>query len=274
MKPGRIRRLKFSGAIPEKNYVMIRRNGEIKQSEESIQWESKIKNELADTWGWTSKTDPELGEYTPLQLDLKIYTPKKTVLIKQIKALLDALTDIIFSDDCCIVDLTAERIYSTEEYARLTIQPADKENITFESGPCVILDRHIFTIKNNVWDEAGYPLKTKEYEKDKELRDYIRTEFSNQQLELIDGEFEMSAVFGRDIPKELPLADKMAWLAMDKFDVRRPDADNCAYQILTALKGIQYDKPEDLKKIHLTKTYTNPELGQTNKVWLKQYERN
>ena len=266
--------LRLDGAIPSKNYLMIRKNGQIKQSTESITWEANTKRELANIRGWTSKTDPEYGEYTPLQLDLKIYTPKKTVLIKQIKALLDALTGIVFVNDCSIIDLTAERIYSTEEYAELTIRPAEKENITFESGPCVVLERHISPIKNNTWDEAGYPLKTDEREKDINLRDYIREEFNAQQLDLIDGEFEMTAVFGRDVPKELPLADKMAWLAMDKFDVRRPDADNCAFTILASLKGIQYDKLSDLKKIHLTKVYTDPELGQTNKVWLKQYERN
>ena len=122
--------IKINGAIPEKDYTIIRKQGEIKQNEKSKQFETEVKELLKGVKGWTSKTDPEYGEYTPLQLILKVYTPHRPVLIKQVKATLDALTGAeIYADDCTIVDLTAERIHSETEHAELLLIPANKSNI-------------------------------------------------------------------------------------------------------------------------------------------------
>ena len=264
----------FQGAIPEKEYTLIRRDGVINQNEESKNWESEVKQLLNGIQGWTSKTDTEYGEFTPLQINIKIYTPHRPVLIKQIKAILDALAGIVYVDDCSIVDLTGERIHSDQEYAELLIQPAIKDNIKIPDGDYVCFDRYIGPIKNNVFDEAGYPLKKEDYEHDKELRQYIRTQFDEQLLDLIDGEFEMQAVFGtRDVGVEIPLEERIAAYNMDRWTVIKPDVDNCAYQILTALRNHTYGDPEDLQKIHITKTFNNPELGR-NRILLKNIERN
>lgn len=257
---------KIAGAIPEKQFTLLRKNGKIEQCQESIDWEQKIKTNFADAPGWVSYTDTSCGAYTPLQVKLNIHTPKKTILIKQIKATLDAFSGLIYINDCSIVDLIAERIPDEEEYAELIIRPAKKENIELPDGDCTVLDRYIGPIKNSTFDVAGYPLQTEEYKKDKDLRDYIRGEFAAQNF--TDEEIELTLHFSTvDIGVEVELGEQLEKLNMDKFPVRRPDVDNCAYSVLAALQGVLFRSPENIKKLHILKTYYNPEMGR-NRIWI------
>lgn len=263
-------RYTISGKIPEKQFTLIRKDGKIEQNQETIDWEKGIKEKFYGSPGWVSYTDTEYGVYTPLQARLNIYTSERTNLIKQIKATLDAFSDIIYINDCSIVDLTAERITSEKEYAELLIRPAKKENIRIPTTDYLSLDRYVGPIKNSTFDIAGYPLQTEEYKKDKDFRDYVRQEFAAEKK--IDGEFELTIHFQPvDIGVEVELSEQLEKLNMNKFPVRRPDLDNCAYSMLVAMQGTLFDEPENIRKIHLIKTYYNPEIERT-RLWVDRKE--
>lgn len=257
----------IEGSIPEKNITLVRQqDGSINQSQESIDWEDAIKINFADSPGWVSYNDITYGAYTPLQVKLEIHTPKRTNLIKQIKATLDAFSSVAYVNDCSVIDLTAERIEDNEEYADLYIRPAEKENISLPCGDYIALDRYIGPIKNNTFDILGYPLSTEDYKKDKELRDYIRQQFAAQKK--IYDDFEMTIHLSTvDIGVEMELSERLEKMSFEKYPVRRPDVDNCAYTILAALNGVLYDSPEQITKLHLLKTYYNP-LYDRNRVWI------
>ena len=261
----------IQGKIPEKNFMLTRVNGEVRQSYEAKKWEYELRQLLKQDGikGWTSRTDIEYGEYTPLRLDVKIYTPERPILVKQIKALQDALTGVAYMDDSAIVDLCAERIQNDEEYAELTIEPANKSYIRLPDEKAVILERPLRPIRANVWDEAGYFLDSKARKGDRDYMEYVRSEFSAQHGELIDKEFDMFAVIGAYSLKErTPLKDRLEAYDMDTFPIITPDADNCAYAILSALQKFSYDSPKDLVRLHIIKTYYNPGCGR-NRIWLR-----
>ena len=259
------------GAIPEKNFVLQRIDGEVKQDADVLEWQYNIKQLLRKAVkGWTSQTDTEYGEYTPLQAKIDIYTPYKPILIKQLKALLDALTGVIYMDDCTIVDLRAERKFAATEYAELSFKPATKDDIRLPDTKPVILDRYIKPVKATAWAN-GHPLDHNSYEIDKEFWQYIREAFASQQSELIGKEFDLTAVIGAsELGVRTPLDNRISAYNMDSWPITTPDADNCAYSLLTALQKFEYNEPEDLVKLHLIKTYYNPSCSR-NRIWLTNH---
>lgn len=254
------------GPIPEKNFILTRTNGELKQSEESKEWEADIKKLMqAEARGWISQSDPEYGEYTPLQAIITIHTPKKTILVKQIKALLDALTGVMYMDDCSIVDLTAERKYSEQEYTELYFRPADKKYIRLPDGEPVSSDRFIRPIKNTAFED-GHPLDKEKYDGDIDWRKHIRAQFHDQKKQ-IEGEYELDALLGTGhLNDREPLKKRLAAYRMDFFPITMPDLDNCCYAILNAVNGGNV-LAEDCTKFHLIKKYYDPATSR-NKFWL------
>ena len=258
------------GNIPEKQFVLKRKDGKIEQDLTAKRWEFEVKQTMKGlVTGWLSRSDETYGEYTPLRMDVKIYTPKKTVIIKQLKTLLDALTGVVYMDDCVIVDLKAERFYSPQAYTELYIEPANKERVQLPTEKPVILDRYLKPLKATVWDVDGYPLDSKKHKEDNQFRRYIRSEFAAQNTELILGDFDLFAVIGAaELKERTPLKDRHEAYNLDSWPITTPDADNAAYNVLQALLHHEFDRPSDLRRLHIIKTYYNPDCGR-NRIWLR-----
>lgn len=256
----------IDGPVPEKYFVIVAHNGRIKQSAESKEWEHKAKEQIKHFRGWVSKDDIEYGEHTPLRVQIDIYTPHKTTLIKQIKAIDDAMTGAgIYVDDCSVVDLVAERHYSEKEYLEIDIRPAQHRYIKVPDGKPVAFTKQIQVVQNTAWED-GHPLNTTAHNDDKEWFEYLRQVFDEQQEELIEGEFKMFIEIGQDqLKTRTPLSVR---LGQDTFPIKSPDVDNCTYSILSALAKYHFGSPKDLKKLHVYKTYFD-DYKTRNKVWLR-----
>ena len=258
----------IQGKIPEKDFILMRQeNKKIYQTQELNDWTDEIQIRFADAPGWVSYSETEYGVYTPLQIRLEIHTPRKTNLIKQIKATLDAFENVAYVKDCTVVDITAERIADNEEYADMYVRPMNAENINLPDDDYIPLDRYIGPIKNSSFDIKGYPLSKDDLEKDEELKEWIRQEFAAEKK--IDGDFEMTLqISTHDVGVEMELTERLEKWHWERFPVKRPDLDNCAFTIINALDGVLYDSPEQISKLHILKTYYNPIMFR-NRVWIQ-----
>lgn len=257
----------YIGKVPEKDFVTIN----AKATEGIHDWQQKFAEEYkAQNNVAFLDTDYDSNEFyfTPLKEEIYINSYSETNLIKQVKAINDALSGVAYHDDMVIAELVAEVScsYDYPEGATIWIYPV-KYAVERDDKPTHWWTGYFRTIQDTVqWTDS-----VKKYQddkvKDKEMQDRVQNGYIAEKVTCnfgLTAELETSGI----TLSTYPLYRKQM-VEHQVLPTQRPDIDNCCYTILRNLYSIAYDDIYRCKKIHATKFYTdkdNPDRIQ--KIWI------
>lgn len=259
------------GEVPEKDFVVINS----KSTEGVHDWQEKLANcyqEQNSIAYLDNNYDSETCYATPLTLDVQVITHENPILIKQVKAIQDALSGIAYLDDAYIAELLVrkDRNYDLEPKCYIDIYPAYAE-LCKRDDPCThIVSGHFRTIQDTDYAAEGYSKKKENKDKDELMAQRIREDW---QGERIKGLWRFTAEYETaQITKSMYPQFRKMMVERKILPTQKPDVDNLVYTTLRALNDIAYDDIRDCQQIHATKFYTPAEEKEykEHKLWFEK----